>query len=820
MTNKSYLQPYPDRLNSRIAFPLGGIGAGMIALEGRGALSHISLRHHPDLTNEPIVYSAICIKNDSGNIARVLEGQVPDWKIFSVGNRSGMGHSNKTYGLPRFEHSTFQGRFPFGTVRLEDDSLPLSASIQGWSPFIPLDAGASSLPVAGLEYTFHNHSNEDLDLVYSFHAENIMSNNPKTISRHEGEVLAMERGFILNQEASDDKPWAKGALCAFTGHPDTKSNPAWFRGGWFDMQTMLWKSVQAGECLEAAPYTDPDSPSLGGSLYVPIHLTSGQSTTIRLMLAWYVPMSDLAVGVPSTPHAADKQYHAPWYAGQFTDIQSVSAYWAENYDRLKSSSAKFSECLYENTLPPEIIEAVAANLCILKSPTVLRQTNGKLWGWEGSNDATGSCPGSCTHVWNYAQALPHLFSDLERGLRETEFNENQDAKGHQNFRAILPISETDDHRFYAAADGQLGGIMKVYREWRISGDTDWLKQIWPKVKQSLQYCIDLWDPMQKGVIEEPHHNTYDIEFWGPNGMCTSIYLGALKAASLIANALDDHAEFYETLYLRGRAYLESELFNGQYFVQKVQWEGLRTASPAPTSELWNDKYVTTYSPEAAELLKKQGPKYQYGYGCLSDGIIGAWFAEMCGIGEIIDREKVKSHLLSVYRHNMVRDFTPFANPQRPNYAFGKESGLVLCTWPNGGQPDLPFIYSNEVWTGIEYQVASHLITMGCVEEGLEIVRNCRSRYDGRIRNPFNEFECGHWYARAMSSYGLIQAFSGARYDAVERKLYLNPAIDGDFASFFCTAEGYGIVGIRNGKPFLDVHEGSIIADEIITLDGM
>lgn len=62
---------------------------------------------------------------------------------------------------------------------------------------------------------------------------------------------------------------------------------------------------------------------------------------------------------------------------------------------------------------------------------------------------------------------------------------------------------------------------------------------------------------------------------------------------------------------------------------------------------------------------------------------------------------------------------------------------------------LPFVYSNEVWTGIEYQVASHLMLQGEVEKGLEIVRACRQRYDGSVRNPFNEYECGHWYGRAL-----------------------------------------------------------------------
>jgi hypothetical protein len=140
---------------------------------------------------------------------------------------------------------------------------------------------------------------------------------------------------------------------------------------------------------------------------------------------------------------------------------------------------------------------------------------------------------------------------------------------------------------------------------------------------------------------------------------------------------------------------------------------------------------------------------------------------------------------------------------------GAEGGLLLCTWPKGGELSLPFVYSNEVWTGIEYQVASHLMLLGFVEEGLEIVRVCRDRYDGAARNPFDEYECGHWYARAMASYALLQSLGGARYDAIDKVLYLRPSLRGDFRCFLATATGYGTVGVKGGQPFVETKSGTI-----------
>ncbi|HEY8062290.1 MAG TPA: GH116 family glycosyl hydrolase, partial [Gemmatimonadales bacterium] len=497
-------------------------------------------------------------------------------------------------------------------------------------------------------------------------------------------------------------------------------------------------------------------------------------------------------------------------AGRFSDVDAVTAFWHDNYRDLWRRSEQFTQCFHDTTLPAEVVEAVSANLGILKSPTVLRQVDGRLWAYEGNADSNGCCGGSCTHVWNYAQAIPHLFPALERTLRETEFGPSQDERGHQQFRSALPI-RPQVHNFHAAADGQLGGIMKVYRDWRISGDTQWLRALWPKVRASLDYGIATWDPDHKGWVEEPHHNTYDIELWGPDGFCTSIYLGALRAAVRMGTALGDDVSAYAALQAAGTERTNHELFNGEYFIQKVEWKTLRASRADDKNDIYG---LNSYSPEARALFDKEGPKYQYGSGCLSDGVIGSWMALVTGVGQILDPKSVTSHLAAVFRYNLKTNLSSHANPQRPSYAVGNEGGLLLCSWPKGGALSLPFPYSDEVWTGIEYQVASHLMLMGRVNEGLEIVRTCRDRYDGRVRNPFDEYECGHWYARALSSYALLQGLTGARYDAVERVLYLKPNIKGDFRAFLSTATGYGTVGVRGGKPFLETKSGRIDLKEI------
>lgn len=802
----TYNGPYKGKYNNRIAFPIGGMGTGMFCLEGTGYISHMSVWHRPEVFHEPGMFAALHIK-DLDNASKLLEGPVPDWRKFGMPGSGLGGPGGADYGLPRYENAEFEARFPFGKVSLKDKDMPVDITITGWNPFIPGDADNSGLPVGILEYTLENNSAKSQEMVFSYNARNFMNWGRKL-----DYIQPISNGFILSQKGTEQEPFLQGDFAIFTDQPNTVVNHCWFRGGWFDGLTMAWNTIKSGQIIQNDPIEEQ---APGASLFVPLTLNAGEKKTIKIYMAWYVPESNLRLGgdpadlkdnnVPADrleQACTDKGKYRPWYSSRFSGVKEVADYLINNYEELHEKTALFTNTFYNTTLPDEVIEAIAANLTILKSTTMFRQYDGRLWNWEGSGDNWGSCHGSCTHVWNYAQAVPHLFPAMERTLRHTEFEESQNLKGHQTFRSCLPIRPVE-HGFHSAADGQLGGIVKLYRDWRIYGDDSFIQEMYPKAKTSLDYCIETWDPRGAGIIEEPHHNTYDIEFWGPDGMHNSFYLGALDAFVKMSEYLGKDASTYRQLIEKGKNLTESELFNGEYFVQKIQWKGLKAQDPTTAMT-----FHSTYSPEAKEILEKEGPKYQYGTGCLSDGVLGAWMSEVSGLENPLDKEKVKQHLLAVHKYNLKHDLSDHANPQRPSFAFGKEGGLLLCSWPKGGKLSLPFVYSDEVWTGIEYQVASHLMFMGEVEKGLEIVRTCRDRYDGSIRNPFDEYECGHWYARALASYGMLQGLTGVRYDAVDKTLFIDSKI-GDFTSFISTDKGFGNVGLKNGKPFIQVAFGDI-----------
>ena len=804
--------------------PLGGIGSGCICLNGHGGLQDFSIRNRPSISaladgHAPASEAAFALLHIKGKkpVTRLLEGPLPLEKIYDQGLQAqGYRHGGHE-GLPRFRQSSFQSGYPFGLVSLSDPSVPLEVRITGWSPLIPLDEVASSLPCAILEYTLRNTSSEPVECEFSYHLAHLAEGDTSKTEGTRNEIIPRRGVYFSNTEPSGAESCGSASLTVVGHRPSIKA--MWTRGGWFDAISALWREVETGSFVPNDGKVDAGkSGRNGGSVLVKASLAPGRQVTIPVIIAWHFPNSNQSPGSTPTECKEDGCCPSPkwktYYSSLWKDAWEVASHIHGHYDNLRERTVGFQNALLGSSLPIEVLDAVSANLAILKSPTLLRQENGNLWGWEGCFTNAGCCHGSCTHVWNYAQALPHLFPGIERTLREQELERSINEAGHVNFRAALPDG-SPDHGFHAAADGQLGGIMKLFRDWQISGDTAWLKKLYPNARLSLEFCIRTWDPDRKGALSEPHHNTYDIEFWGPDGMCTTVYIGALSAMGAMAKALEKEkdSKAYQELAERGARFIEKELFNDEYFEQKVQYRGLRDTS---FLDLIENRKPANESQAILRLLKKEGPKYQYGKGCLSDGVIGAWMARIYGIEIPLNRNMVRENLRSIHRYNFRRSLADHANCQRPGYALGDESGLLLCSWPRGGKPTLPFVYSDEVWTGIEYQVASHLIEEGLVSEGVEIVKAVRSRYNGAVRNPWNEYECGSYYARAMASYALLGALSGFRYSAVEQTLWFGPKLKKrPFVVFFSTANGYGTISLGKTSLTVSVLEGQLAIKRLI-----
>jgi hypothetical protein len=207
-------------------------------------------------------------------------------------------------------------------------------------------------------------------------------------------------------------------------------------------------------------------------------------------------------------------------------------------------------------------------------------------------------------------------------------------------------------------------------------------------------------------------------------------------------------------------------------------------------------------------------KYQIGQGCLTDQILGQWHAEIAGLGDLLEPAKIRTALKTVFEHNYQPSLRDHFNPCRV-YAYEEEGGLLNCTWPEGAtKPALPVPYAEEVWTGLEYMLASHLIQRGLVEQGLIVVRAARARHDGSRRNPWNDMECGSYYIRALSSYALVNAYSGFSFDQCFGEIGLKPARSGNGVYFWSAGRGWGVIELKGTTVKVMVKGGELTVSRL------
>jgi non-lysosomal glucosylceramidase len=305
----------------------------------------------------------------------------------------------------------------------------------------------------------------------------------------------------------------------------------------------------------------------------------------------------------------------------------------------------------------------------------------------------------------------------------------------------------------------MGCIMKLYRDWQLSGDDDLLRRLWPNAKKALAFCWVQggWDADKDGVMEGCQHNTMDVEYFGPNPQMEAWYLGALRSAEEMARYLGDEGFEAEcrALFEQGRAWSDAHLFNGEYYEHEVR-------PVKDVSEIYDGLLVGMGARDLSN------PDYQLGPGCLVDQLVGQFMAHICGLGYLLDSEHVRTTLRSIRKYNRRENFNDHFNCMR-SYVLGDEAALLMATYPKG-RPERPFPYFTEVMTGFEYAAAVGMLYEGQVDEGLESIRDIRARYDGAKRSPFDEAECGHHYGRAMASWAAVLALTGFHYSAHDARM--------------------------------------------------
>ena len=497
---------------------------------------------------------------------------------------------------------------------------------------------------------------------------------------------------------------------------------------------------------------------LTGTIGRKFSLDAGASATVDFVLTWYFPNLKIR-GVRD---------EGRWYSTKFASALEVAAYVAKNFKRLTDETKLWHDTWYDSTMPYWFLDRTQLNTSILATSTSHRFRSGRFWGWEG----VGCCHGTCGHVWQYAHAVGRLFPDLERTVRErVDFGFALQPDGAIFFRA--------ENNNFPAIDAQAGTILRALREHQMSADGAFLKRNWPGIRRATQWLINK-DGDGDGLITSNQHNTLDADWFGAVAWLSGLYQAALLAAAAMADETGD-AEFAtqcRTIAAKGQAKLVSELYDGEYFINKVE--------PAHLNAI------------------------NSGTGCEIDQVMGQSWAFQVGLPRVFPEKETKSALQSLWKYNFSPDVGPYRERYKTGrwYAMAGEAGLLMCSFPRkdwdykqaqGGGDSGMAGYFNECMNGFEYQAASHMIWEDMVQEGMAVTRAIHDRYHASRRNPWNEVECGDHYARSMASYGVYLAACGFENHGPNGHLGFAPRLTpGDFRCAFTAPEGWGTFQQKDG----------------------
>ncbi|MCD6351976.1 MAG: hypothetical protein J7M26_07645 [Armatimonadetes bacterium] len=762
---------YRDKSLAKVAFPIGGIGTGTIYLRGNGDLTGWQIFNHVNLHAElPDSFFAVWARaqNEEG-VSRALQTE-------PVGTWRGV------------EQAEFLGEYPLGLVALSDSKLPVLVGLEAFSPMEPLNARLSAMPAAIFIFRLVNTHTRPVEVSVLASLTNAVGwdgySEIQGVSNDSfgGNINRLVRvgknswAIVMTKEGLGPEDPAAGSMALVA--LDSGDRPVNCATAWTDLNLLredfsadgvLKESATSDEAPKAEGKTrtaaagtsgqgSPPGQTINGAIAVPVRLAPHEVREVAFAICWHFP-NRLKEWEPPPKGLRVGNMYTHWYP---YGVRDVAEELADNFAELRRVTELFHDRLYSSDLPGWLLEALGVHIATVSSPLIMWLEDGTVCGFEGLRENRGCCPLNCTHVYNYEQTMAFLWPELERRVREIDLSVQQKPDGGVRHRLQIPL---DAPRWTEPfTDGHLGTILKAYREVRNCPDLEWLKKWWPRVRKAMEFVLENWDADGNGIIEGPQPNTYDCTDYGPNTFIGTLYLAALRAAEEMALRVGDEpaAERYRQRFEVGRAALDQTCWREEF-----------------------GYYVQVY--DAAKYQHKQ-----WGRGCLADQLLGQWWARLLELGSVLPEKHVHEALRSIYRYNFKTDYT-FEPYSHRNH--GQDKGLLNCSWPFGGRAVDPINYADGAWTGVEYQVAANMIWEGLVNTGLTVAKGARERYDGVRRNPFDEPECGHHYARPMSSWSLLLALTGVQVDGPAQQLTLRRWPPWPARWLLLAPEGWGTIEI-------------------------
>ncbi len=641
----------------------------------------------------------------------------------------------------------FEATYPIATVTYVDKQLALEITAEIFSPFIALDEKNSGLPATIYSFMVNNKSSRKMEVNIAGWLENktCIGSTDKDLEKINTSITKSGIEILLSSVKSK------------TNNPDatklsnygTMAISSMAKGAFINTSVEPEVSETLFKSRSKKQINADIDKKMTGSAVARLKVKSNSTSRTDFVLSWHFPNLSFKA-IPDTGR---------FYNTLFKSASEVIDYVQLNYQKLYTESRLWKETFYDSTLPWWFLERTFLNISCLATTTSHRMESGRHYAWEG----VGCCPGTCTHVWQYAQASGRIFPGFEKEVRERiDLGLSLQHDGSMWYRC-----EADKR---PAVDGQAGTILRFYREHQMSADDRFLKDNWSKIKMTIMFLMSL-DKNRDGMEDTPVENTLDAMWDGEISWIVGLCIAAVKAGEKMAEETSDiefAARCHQYVEL-GKKNLEEKLFNGEYFIHR---------------------------PDAEKGRARLG-SYNT---CHIDQVYGQSWAHQVGLGRVLDKEKTMAALKSLWKYNFTPDVGPYIkehNGGRP-YALAGEGGMIMNSNPKneekpyGENVTWQLGYFHECMSGFEHQVASHMMAEGMIDEALVITRMIHDRYHAAKRNPFNEVECSDHYARAMASYGTFITACGFEYHGPKGYIRFAPKIDAEnFKAPFVTAQGWG-----------------------------
>jgi len=770
-----------------VTLPLGPIGGGNISIAGDGGLRQWQ------------------ISNKVNHVAAVPDS----FFAVKVGNKSFVLQSDKLYDasgfkpapiisdhivpqcsidllkvIPGVSDVEITAKYPVVEVDYKDSSLPVEVHLESWSPKIPSNSKDSAIPAIIFDFHVKNTSTNVVDISLLSSLQNIAGWNGHDVINNEvdchgygGNANSLLTSGSLygidmnNLSLASDHPFNGHVAIAGVSMDGDKLSSM--------LQYTTVKSLWSYFNSTGLPGQGLLGPSQAGTTYngavnIARTLKPGESSVFTYILGWHFPNRyrdwNLGVTVPNT-----NVFVGNYYATQWKTMQQVLEYTRDSLDRLRKATYAFRDAMFNSTLPWQLIDSAAGRVSVLNSPSCMWQADGNFYAFEGCSTTSGCCPLNCTHVWNYEMALAILYPDVERTMREIDLVHMITPHGVIPSRTTCPLElrrqwqlwenyATDPASCTICVDGEIGTVLKTYREVLHGAPKDWLHKLWPAIKLVMNHWLNVLDGDKNGLVYGPQPNTYDVSTYGYMVLIGALYLCGLRAAEEMAilEGDKDFEKICHDRFLLGTVNLDAKCFtNGKWYTHVV-----------------DPNHATNVLTDATVI----GVMY------------GQWWAHILNLGYLLPKEHVQSHLIYTFERNFVTSFDFKQSPR--TFCDARDNGWITGKWDDGKRPQNPLRYTGEAaWSGVLYPFAGLLLVEGLQHQSLQVLEVIRYLYDGTRRSPWNEIECGDHYTRCMSAFALFKLAAGnswTRNDDDTLSLTFNPIMNqSDFKGFFSVGTAWG-----------------------------